>query len=124
MLPSSCASPSQRQTPQDLYGGRAEGTVRATCAEKNLRYMTPSPTHDVDVFLIRHVRPAPGRTAEDAKDRILHWIEVANNPAAAIPTADSKIIADVRRKARQNVRRLVKKHPDIAAQINQAEVTR
>ena len=83
--------------------------------------MNPSHATDVDVFLSRHVSPAPGRATHDAKERILHWIAVANNPAIIAANTNPETIAEVRRKARQNIRRLVKRHPQAAAQI---EVTR
>lgn len=80
--------------------------------------MTRSPANDVDAFLSRHVLPPPGKTAEDVKARILRWIDIANDPTLATQDHSPQNIADLRRKARQNVRRLVQKHPDAAAQID------
>lgn len=80
--------------------------------------MTPSPANDVDAFLSRHLLPPPGKTTDDVKARILQWIAIANDPALATQDHSPKKIADLRRKARQNVRRLVQKHPDAAAQID------
>jgi|GEM_PF-3237719 len=71
---------------------------------------------DVNAFIERHVNPAPGRNIEDRKVRILHWLEQANNPAAY--ASAHKDITNVRRYALQNVRRLVKRHPEAAALID------
>ena len=82
---------------------------------------------DVDVFLSKHLNPSPGRPVQDVKDRILHWISVCNNPSQFTSTTDVKALAEIRRKARQNVRRLVARHRVIAAEISmslQPEVTR
>jgi hypothetical protein len=82
---------------------------------------------EVDRFLARHLNPAPGRTTHSSKERILHWLEVANTPAAYALDPSAKSIANMRRKARQNVRRLVERHPDAAALIDatlQTRVTR
>jgi hypothetical protein len=81
--------------------------------------MTPSRNTEVDLFLSRHLVPPPGRTASDVKQRILHWITIANNPTSAVaPDSSKKTRADVRRKARQNIVRLMKRHPEAAAAIN------
>ena len=68
----------------------------------------------IDTFLV----PAPGRSTEAIKSRILDWIEKANNPSKfAPPNASAEGIAEIHRKARQNVRRLAAKHPEVAAEI-------
>jgi hypothetical protein len=72
----------------------------------------------VEMFIARHVNPAPGKNVEDRKARILFWLDQANNPAAY--TTANRSIASVRRYALQNVRRLVKRHPDTAALIDAA----
>jgi len=76
--------------------------------------MNPSRLTRVDEFLSRHLKPAPGRSAQDVRDRILHWIEIANNPSIV----STNNIAETRRKARQNIRRLVERHPEVANQID------
>jgi hypothetical protein len=70
----------------------------------------------VAMFIARHVNPAPGKNAEDRKARILYWLDQANNPASY--ASANRDITSVRRYALQNVRRLVKRHPDIAALID------
>jgi len=77
-----------------------------------------SSTTEVDLFLSRHLNPAPGRTARDSKERILHWIRVANDPAAYAPDNSATSIAKMHRLARQNVRRLARRHPEAAAMVD------
>jgi len=77
--------------------------------------MPNNPTTEADVFLSLHIIPPPGRTSFDAKQRIVTWVKIANNPSLKAPNADAKTLANVRRKAVQNVRRLVARHPEAAA---------
>lgn len=73
---------------------------------------------EVDLFLQKHLNPTPGRPAQDVKDRILHWIALAKNPTLVISEANAKSEANARRKARQNIRRLLLRHPEVAAQLD------
>jgi hypothetical protein len=78
-------------------------------------------------FISKHLNPPPGRTPQDVKSRLLHWISVANNPSVLTSETNAKVLANMRRKARQNIRRLVLQHPDVASQIpatEQPEVSR
>lgn len=72
----------------------------------------------VGAFLARYITPPSGRSPQTTKSRIMRWIQIANNPEqVASPNTTEKDIAKLRRKARQNVRRLAEAHPDVAAEI-------
>lgn len=78
-------------------------------------------------FISQHLNPPPGRTPQDVKVRLQHWVSVANNPSLLASETNAKVLANVRRKARQNIRRLVLQHPEVASQIpatEQPEVSR
>ncbi len=74
----------------------------------------------VTEFLARHVKPSPGKTAEGVKDRIERWLQIANDPSTVTTDTTPKAIANIRRKARQNISRLVQRHPHVAAVIDDA----
>ncbi|MBW4039208.1 MAG: hypothetical protein HIU91_10100 [Acidobacteria bacterium] len=68
----------------------------------------------IDTFLA----PAPRRSPETIKENIIHWMKIANSPSQhAAPSASAEAVAYLRLKARQNVRRLAAKHPEVAAEI-------
>lgn len=72
----------------------------------------------VHSLISKFLAPTPGRSPDKIKSLILRWIAVANDPATiAPPNASAKDIAELRRKARQNVRRLATKYPAVAASI-------
>ena len=70
----------------------------------------------VDRFIARHLNPSPGRTPQDLTARLQHWISIANDPSQIVSGLDAKGLANARRKARQNVRRLILGHPELAGQ--------
>lgn len=74
---------------------------------------TASMTTNLDDFLKKFLKPTKGKSPEQIKQKILHWLDIANNPEAF----DSTDAAARRKSARQNVCRLVKQYPDIAAEI-------
>jgi hypothetical protein len=76
----------------------------------------------VDRFISKYLNPPPGKTPRDIKTRLQHWISVANNPSQLISGSDACELANVRRKARQNVRRLLQQHPELAEQPIAAEL--
>ena len=78
---------------------------------------------EADLFLQKHLNPPPGKPAPDVTERILHWLAVANNPNIVAPATSAANIANVRRKARQNLRRLVLRHPEVAAQVDATSQT-
>jgi len=72
-----------------------------------------STTVTPDDFLKRFLKPPKGKAPAQIREKILHWLDVANNPEA-FGSADA---AARRKSARQNVCRLVKQYPEIAAEI-------
>jgi hypothetical protein len=76
----------------------------------------PNVNH-VEQLLNRFLTPPKGRSPEEVKEKILHWIDAHNDPAKYTKDPSPYGVAAVRKKARQNVRRLVMRHPSIAAQI-------
>lgn len=68
-------------------------------------------------FIRTFLLPTSGRSPQSIKSRIIRWIEIANNPSQGSSNASAKEIAELRRRARQNVRRLAKAHPQVAAEI-------
>jgi hypothetical protein len=72
----------------------------------------------VQQLINTYLVPTSGRSLQTTKDRILRWMQIANSPGKFAPVdATSRDIAELRRKARQNVRRLASTHPDIATEI-------
>lgn len=67
-------------------------------------------------FLRRFLKPPIEKTPQAIKDKLLHWVEVANNPQDyAHDSSDARSVANLRRKARQNIRRIAIRHPEIAS---------
>lgn len=56
---------------------------------------------DVQHFIQTFFNSPSGKSPEVLKAKLIHWMTLANDPASA----------DVRRRARQNAIRLVKRHP-------------
>ena len=72
----------------------------------------------VNSFLEKFLRPSGGNSAGAVADRIRFWIGMANRPEDFVKGDPSPYaISAKRRTARQNLRRLLKKHPQVAAQI-------
>ena len=71
--------------------------------------------HLLNTFL----KPPSGKSPAAIRERLLYWIEQANHPEKYTKDEDtSKLaIADVRRKARQNVRRIIAEHPVVASSL-------
>ena len=69
------------------------------------------------VFLQTFLAPPEGKSPQDIKARLLHWIEVANSPEQFTGDPSAHTLAAKRRSARQNVKRLAERHPEIAAQL-------
>lgn len=76
----------------------------------------------VDTFLSNFITPPPGSSTKDIKHRITQWIEIANNPRLGIADPTPAAIAQRRRKARQNARRLALRYPAIADQLMREQV--
>ncbi len=76
------------------------------------------PTGSVQEFLTKFLNAPKGKTPEAISQRLIFWIERANNPEKYTNGDSSKFaVADVRRKARQNVRRIVTQHPEVAVVV-------
>jgi len=62
--------------------------------------------------------PPNGKSPQAVKARILHWVDVANHPEKYVPDPNNPYaIAAKRRTARQNARKLIQRHPELAAQL-------
>lgn len=64
---------------------------------------------EVDSFLQQFLSDVP----KLVPDKIKHWLYVANNAALVYPDAEAAELKRRRRNARNNVRRLAAKHPDL-----------
>jgi hypothetical protein len=65
----------------------------------------------------RYLAPPNGDTPQDTKAKMQHWRKVVLNPDKYATDAHPLAVQKVERNARQNFRRLVQRHPDLAAQI-------
>jgi hypothetical protein len=74
-------------------------------------------TFSVDTFLRTFLSPPKGTSPQDIAAKIRHYIDVANNPAQYSDDHTTFALRAKRRSARQCLRRLVQKHPQIAAQL-------
>jgi hypothetical protein len=77
-----------------------------------------------DEFIRLFLNPPPGKSPADIHERLWHWINVANRPELKLPSDtkpedEKRVLADLRRKALQNVRRTAAKYPEIAKQLIQ-----
>ncbi len=74
-------------------------------------------TFSVDTFLRTFLSPPKGSSAQEIYAKLRHHIDVANNPAQY--SSDTSVLAlrTKRRNARQSLRRMVLKHPEIAEQF-------
>jgi hypothetical protein len=71
-------------------------------------------------FIRKHLTPPTGSSPADIKARLFHWIQVANNPETFCEDQSPYALAAKRRSARQNVVRILKKHPEF---VQMGEVT-
>jgi hypothetical protein len=73
---------------------------------------------NVEELINNFLTPPKGKSPEDIKARILHWVDIANHPENHVTDSTNQFaVAAKRRTARQNARSLIRKHPTIAAQI-------
>ena len=75
----------------------------------------------IEKFLTDFLTPQ-STTQQPLIDRARHWLAVAKSPETYHPDADLFELAHRRRNARQNLRRLLNKHPELIAAL-QTEVT-
>lgn len=71
----------------------------------------------VQDFLNTFLKPPKGDSPKDIAQRIRHWIDVANNPEQYVQDQHPLVVATRRKSARQNLRKLIERHPHIAEQI-------
>ena len=53
----------------------------------------------IQTFIEKFLIPTPGKSPQAIKDRILHWVEVANHPEKFTSTQDIHAIAAKRKNA-------------------------
>jgi hypothetical protein len=71
----------------------------------------------IDTFFKTFLRPPTGSAPQDIASKISHYIDVANSPEQHTTDKNPFALRAIRRNARQNLRRLVNKHPSIAARL-------
>jgi hypothetical protein len=76
-------------------------------------------TFSLDSFFQTFLRPPTGTSPQDITAKILHFIDVANNPAQYSDDHSTHALRAKRRSARQSLRRLALKHQALAAQLMQ-----
>jgi hypothetical protein len=68
--------------------------------------------------LVNQFFKSPGNSSPDAvKNRLRHWIEVAATLEQSHPELNRYEVATLRRNARENARKLAKRHPLIADEL-------
>jgi len=67
----------------------------------------------VEQFLTQFLTPPKGTSHTTLAEKVKHWISVCNHPEQVYPKADVFELRYRRRNARQNVRRLLSKHPEL-----------
>ena len=81
--------------------------------------------NDVDAFIKKFLRPpkSSANSPDDVAARLRYWISVVNRPELFMKEDDPNpyAVSARRRTARQNLRRLLKKYPDVAAQVMREE---
>lgn len=76
-------------------------------------------------FTEKFLKPPKGDSPEQIEARIRHWVDVANHPEAFVNGDKSQYsISAKRRSALQNLRRVLKRHPDVAKAIMQESETK
>jgi hypothetical protein len=76
-------------------------------------------TFTLDSFFQTFLRPPTGSSPQDITAKILHFIDVANNPAQYSEDHSTLALRAKRRSAKQSLRRLALKHQDLAAKLMQ-----
>lgn len=68
---------------------------------------------NVDLFLSEFLAPPKGTSQQDLLEKARHWIAVIQFPAQHFPNANEFELRVRRRNARQGLRRLLAKHPEL-----------
>jgi hypothetical protein len=72
----------------------------------------------VDAFLKAYLKPPKGNSPQKIRERFLHWVEVTNHPENFTSGDDNPaVLSKKRRSARQCLKRLALRHPDIVEQL-------
>jgi len=71
----------------------------------------------VEQFLTQFLTPPKGTSQATIAEKVKHWISICNHPEQVYPNADSFELRYHRRNARQNVRRLLSKHPELVQTV-------
>lgn len=77
---------------------------------------------DIDNLINSFLTPPKGKSPGAIKDRIQHWIDIANFPEKHVDDPTNRYaVAAIRRSARQNARKLIRRHPELALEIQNEE---
>jgi len=68
-------------------------------------------------FVAKFFKSPKGNSPQQIKAKLQHWIDVANSIEQLYPGHNRFEKAALRRNARENARKLAKRHPDIAEEI-------
>jgi hypothetical protein len=79
----------------------------------------PNSSTDVEALLSGFLNKPPARSLQSIRERMLHWQDVANNPQNHLRDGSTgpAAIAARRKVAIQNLRELIKRNREIAAQL-------
>jgi hypothetical protein len=67
----------------------------------------------IDQFIGQYIAKPKGSSPESLADNVCKWLAVANDPKQFHPNADEFELRYRRRNARQSVRRILGKHPEL-----------
>lgn len=73
--------------------------------------------HEVEQFFSKFLSSPKGNSPQDIEARVRHWIDAANHPEQYTQDKSPYAVAARRKSARQNLRKLLVRHPHIAGQI-------
>ena len=67
----------------------------------------------INVFL----QPPSGKTPTAIRERLTYWIERANHPDLYTEDKSKLAVNDLRRRAKQNLKRTIERYPEVATQF-------
>ena len=71
----------------------------------------------VEQFLSKFLTAPTGKSPNDLAGKVAHWVSVCNDPQQFYSNADAFELRYRRRNARQNIRRVLSKHPELVATV-------
>jgi hypothetical protein len=77
--------------------------------------------NSLDSFFQTFLRPLNGTSPQDLLSKAHHLVSVVNDPAQFSTDTNPFAIRAVRRNARQSLRRLILKHPELIPQMTAAK---